>query len=535
MIGERLGDWVLDVEIAHNDMGLLFRAQAAAEPKRLAALKWMTHPKTKSPEFENSFQRKSTCFANYGIRRSWPYSTVVNSTAAAASSWNGSRGAISRFFSAAAKNLPGQRRCRSRCGSCRLLRYAHRRGVLHRDLKPSNLFRCDDGAIKLSDFGITKYLGDALPANSDNMLGSVFFISPEQAAGKPHTKRSDFYSLGCLLYALAAGRQPFTGNTVVELIHKHCFVLPERPIHFVPDLPEELDRFIMRLLAKEPAQRPGSSTLLIQELDGIWSMLERKGAVGKRPPSVAGEDDGDLAAETDALLAPRVPEPIPREPLPFLRRWYVVGPLFAACVLLLLWGFWWRKPGADDLMTKARPLLESEDPADWDKAWTEYLGPLSRRFPDKYPDEVKDARAKIAEKGDLQRAMAAGNSVRYRSEAERFYHEGLRLAQSGEWESARRKWESLVRAFDGDEASKHRVTLARYALQRTDNHASTNLRSANGVQLEEQLRQVAERIERLRTAGHAKEADALEQALLFLYRDDPEIEKIRRMLAPGKD
>jgi hypothetical protein len=311
--------------------------------------------------------------------------------------------------------------------------------------------------------------------------------------------------------------------------------LPERPIHFVPDLPEEFDRFIRRLLAKEPAQRPGSGTLLIQELDGIWSILERRGAVGKHPPVVAGDDDGDMALETAALLPPRLPEPIPREPLPLLRRWYVVGPLFAACVLLLLWGFWWRGPSADDLMAKARPLLDSENPADWDRAWVEYLEPLSRKFPNKYQEEVKEAKARIAEKGDLQRALAAGNSVHYRSQAERFYHEGLRLLQSGEWAPARRVWENLVRTFESIEAEKHWAELARDALRRTEDRASTSLRPMNGAELEEQLRPVADEIGRLRAAGHAKEADAREQALLFLYRDDPEIERLRRMLAPGKD
>src|ERR671912_624269 len=99
----------------------------------------------------------------------------------------------------------------------------------------------------------------------------------------PPTKRSDFYSLGCLLYALLTGRPPFTAANLVELIHKHCFVMPERPIHFVPDLPEEVDNQVMKLLAKDPQVRPGSGTLLLADLERVWSSLETRGKLGKRP------------------------------------------------------------------------------------------------------------------------------------------------------------------------------------------------------------------------------------------------------------
>ena len=344
MIGERLGNWIIDAEIARSDMGSLVRAHAADDPSRQAALKWLTHAKAKTPEFEKNFLaqiellrklKHPAIVAVYegGTHDGTPYYVMewIEGSEFQTILRRGERPAWTEVLTIALQIVPA-------------LRYAHRRGVLHRDLKPSNLFRCLDGLVKLSDFGVTKFFGDALITNADNVLGSAFYISPEQAAGKPHTKRSDFYGLGCLLYTLVVGRPPFSGNTVVELIHKHCFVLPERPIHFVRDLPEEIDRFIMKLLAKEPAQRPGSGTLLIQELEGIWSAFERRGMVGKRPPVFAAEDDGDVQIEEGSALAPRLPEPIPRDPVPWLQRWYVVGPLFAACVLLLLWGFWWRRP-----------------------------------------------------------------------------------------------------------------------------------------------------------------------------------------------
>ncbi len=532
MIGERLGNWVLDVEIAQNDMGRLFRAHAVDDPSRRAALKWITHPKTKSAEFQKLF------LAQIDLLHRLNHPAIVaildggqfNGRSCYVMEWidgsdfqtllgNGERVPWNEALAIALQIVPA-------------LRHAHRRGVLHRGIKPSNLFRCTDGAAKLADFGVTKFFGDAAPANADKMLESASYFSPEQAAGTAYTKRSDFYSLGCLLYALVVGRPPFAANTGAELVHKHHFVLPERPIHFVPDLPEEFDQFIMRLLAKEPAQRPGSGTSLIQELDAIWNMLERKGVVGHRPVLVKVEDDAEAALVREVLFAAQPPEPSRRRRRPLWRRWYVAAPVFTACVLLPLWAFWWREPSADELMLKARPLLASENPADWDKAWTEYLEPLSRKYPDQFQDQVREARALITEKSDLNQALAGADSIDYDSQSERFYHKGLQLLQSGEWAAARRVWENVVAAFERVESEKHWVVLARHALQRTENRASPTLRSVNAVQtLEDQLRPVVDELRRLR-GEESQEAEAMERALLSLYRDTPEIEEVRLMIAP---
>ena len=79
-------------------------------------------------------------------------------------------------------------------------------------------------------------------------------MPPETASGKPLTRRSDLYSLGGVLYTLVTGRPPFAAGSVVELMHKQCYTLPERPAMLVPDLPPELDEFICTLLDKNPAR-----------------------------------------------------------------------------------------------------------------------------------------------------------------------------------------------------------------------------------------------------------------------------------------
>ena len=105
--------------------------------------------------------------------------------------------------------------------------------------------------------------------------------------------------------------------------------------------------------------------------------------------------------------------------------------------------------------------MHSEDPADWERAWTEYLEPLSRSYPDRYADEIKAFRGRTEPVAEL-RGPAAGRAERYPgSEAERFYQEGVRLCQAGDFAGARRAWERVVAAYAGIEGEARWVELAR--------------------------------------------------------------------------
>src|SRR5262249_26478371 len=161
---------------------------------------------------------------------------------------------------------------------CLALKHAHDRGVIHRDLKPSNLLRgapaADPGGagrfgtVKLTDFGIAwVFAGEHLTVTGA-VVGTAEYLSPEQAAGKPPTKRSDLYSLGGVLYTLLTGRTPFEGE-VVDLLHKHRYGQFEKPSRLVPDLPHELEESVCELLEKEPEARPGDAAVLHRRLDSL--------------------------------------------------------------------------------------------------------------------------------------------------------------------------------------------------------------------------------------------------------------------------
>lgn len=520
MTGEKVGDWVIDAEVGRDHRGRTYRAHAADDPQMFATVRVL--PGT--PDVHELFRGRLSVLRKLshpnlvavlggGIVHGDPYYVAEHVP-----------GPNYETLLREGKRPTWQETLAIALQAVSALRHAHRRGVLHGDLKPGNVLIAPDGRIKLAEAGVARLFGADVPAPGDNPLASAAFISPEQAAGKPATKRSDFYSLGCLLYALLTGRPPFTAANTVELIHKHCFVMPERPIHFVPDLPEEVDNQVMKLLAKDPQVRPGSGTLLLADLERVWSSLEARGKLGKRPALPADDPmPPPAAAEPSERSAPLV---APKPPRPLMSRPVVVVPLFLLCVGLLAGGFYLTRTDPDDLWNRAQPLMRSDDPADWERAWTEYLEPLSRDHPDRYADEIKAFRARIEPQGDLRRAYAAGKAARYTSEAERFYHEGLRQAQAGDFAGAKRTWERVVAAYAGIEGESRWVEQARQAATRITAQEGALKRPAAAAA----LRHALERARTLRTAGKDKEATEVLDALEELYRDDPDAAEIRELI-----
>jgi serine/threonine protein kinase/CHASE2 domain-containing sensor protein len=158
---------------------------------------------------------------------------------------------------------------------CQSLEEAHGAGILHRDLKPGNLFavRSPDGseAVKVLDFGIARLL-DEPSSLANTMPGSVvgtpFYMSPEQARGQGLDFRSDIYSMGVVLYELLSGRRPFTAATRSELEAKLYNEMPPALVQVCPDLeiPDELEELVQSCLAKDPEQRPASALALRRAL-----------------------------------------------------------------------------------------------------------------------------------------------------------------------------------------------------------------------------------------------------------------------------
>ncbi|MFR1472279.1 MAG: Stk1 family PASTA domain-containing Ser/Thr kinase [Actinomyces urogenitalis] len=137
------------------------------------------------------------------------------------------------------------------------LEYSHRAGIVHRDIKPGNIMLTSTGAVKVMDFGIARAIEDstATVTQTHAVVGTAQYLSPEQARGEIVDARSDLYSTGCLLYELLTGVPPFTGDSAVAIAYQHVREVPRPPSSIAADIPESLDRVVLKALAKNRDDR----------------------------------------------------------------------------------------------------------------------------------------------------------------------------------------------------------------------------------------------------------------------------------------
>lgn len=185
--------------------------------------------------------------------------------------------------------------------TARALRHAHDRGVIHRDLKPGNLLLAADGTIKLSDFGIARLFGNTQITAPGNVVGTVEYMAPEQAAASPVGPRTDLYSLGAVMYVLLAGRPVFRAESLLDAINKHQTERPEPVSCYLLDVPEELDQIVMQLLEKDPEARVTNAALLVRRLEAMEHALSVSGKTIVRPTMVwAGGSDSSQEPDGQA-------------------------------------------------------------------------------------------------------------------------------------------------------------------------------------------------------------------------------------------
>jgi predicted Ser/Thr protein kinase len=154
-------------------------------------------------------------------------------------------------------------------GAARAIAYAHQHGIVHRDIKGANILIDRGGRVVVSDFGIARAVESATLTATGVMIGTPHFMSPEQCAGKPVGPQSDQYSLGIVAYQLLTGSVPFDGDSLPEILQHHWFTPPPDASLMRPDSPAALTAAVLRMLAKDPAQRFASTDDLVSALDAI--------------------------------------------------------------------------------------------------------------------------------------------------------------------------------------------------------------------------------------------------------------------------
>jgi serine/threonine-protein kinase len=207
---------------------------------------------------------------------------------------------------------------------CAALKHAHDIGVIHRDLKPANLILTDAGQVKLVDFGIAKLFGFGEQTLHGSVLGTADYMAPEQAGSHSITPRTDLYALGSVMYAMLAGRAPFAGKKVTQVVEA---LQRDRPVPLDlinPDIPAEVVEIVHQLLEKDPADRPPTALAVMNRLKATRAGLQRGRTLNEQasrtqlgdeeftpelPPNLAGDLDTRGHHHTDASreISPDLP------------------------------------------------------------------------------------------------------------------------------------------------------------------------------------------------------------------------------------
>jgi beta-lactam-binding protein with PASTA domain/tRNA A-37 threonylcarbamoyl transferase component Bud32 len=242
------------------------------------------------------------------------------------------------------------------------LRFAHKNGIVHRDIKPHNILIGAEERLKVTDFGIAR-AGASQMTEAGSIMGTAHYLSPEQARGAQVTAASDLYSVGVVLYEMLTGDVPFTGDTPVEIAMKHLNDAPRPPSARVPGIPADLDRIVMRALAKDPQDRYRSA----EELDSDLARVEAGLPIARETTDAATAilaGTAATAATQTLRRPPQAPPAPPRRPPPYdpyarpPRRKRSIIPWIFVALLLTAAGIagWYVYQEVRDQLVESQPV-----------------------------------------------------------------------------------------------------------------------------------------------------------------------------------
>jgi serine/threonine-protein kinase len=246
------------------------------------------------------------------------------------------------------------------------LDYGHLHSVIHRDIKPANIMVDPQGRVIVTDFGIAKALTESKLTASGSVIGTPFYMSPEQGMGKPVTGASDQYSVAVMTFRMLSGQIPFEGDSAIEILHKHCSSPPPPLQDLRPGLPDYVYKAIDKGLSKKPGQRFSTVKAYVKAL--------------KEPSSeITVSDEATVLVHSDPSIEDRIstevidrveqPTPPPAQPRTVTKTiekksnvWKLLVPILALAAVGLGGGWWWTNRQPTGGAPEPTPQASAEQP-----------------------------------------------------------------------------------------------------------------------------------------------------------------------------
>lgn len=348
-VGQLYGDrYRLQLRIAIGGMGEVWQAEDELILRQVA-IKILKEEYVSDPLFIERFrsEAKSAALVEHeGIANVYDYGEDANAAYLVMELVPGE--SLSRIIERE-KKLPDTRVLDIMAQTSRALGAAHARGLVHRDIKPGNLLITPEGKVKITDFGIAR-VGDQVPlTKTGQVMGTVQYLAPEQATGKPSTPATDLYSLGVVAYEALSGKRPFTGENQMAIAMAHINEMPQA-------LPESIDprvqNLVLSCLAKKPNQRPESANSLAIRAEAL--LREKKGKPAVRSIKEVEDDPVTELITTDTA-------PLPKAPIvwPWVATLGLLGLTAVVVIVAIL-----SEPNAEDVVQTPSPTTtQTQEPS----------------------------------------------------------------------------------------------------------------------------------------------------------------------------
>jgi serine/threonine-protein kinase len=537
MYPERVGPYLIDKKVGAGGMGTVYRGHHE-ETGDVVAVKVLPASLAREGSFVSRFEREIEAMKkvqNKNIVEFYDNGKTEDGTYYLAMEFVDGE-TLTRLLGRKRK-LPWREVIDFTTQICSALKAAHNSGVVHRDLKPSNLMIREDGVVKLTDFGVAHVFASTRLTKTGGIVGTAEYMSPEQAAGKRTTKRSDLYSLGAVMYVMLTGRPPFTGQTASDITHKHIYGQFDLPSRYSPDIPNPLEIILLRLMEKDPEERFPDAFVTLKALEAV---LGREDYIAQQ----AGGDTQVLpkrGSATQTLIegseADETGRPIPAGPgsatmmrdlmreelerankeTPVSRALNNIWVLLALLGLVIAGGFYFL--GSDDQSPEQRfdqgiELMANGPGNGWLRARDEFFEPLVAEDKDTWEPKVQEYLSQIEQYANSREFARSRKPLKPpRDEPTRLLSQVVQLAEDGDLDAARNKVRDVIALLEGEEQYEYLISIAKDLQQEMQPVASGDMSASF-------IKQQMSRAKALHESGEAAGAGHIYQKLMDLYSEN---------------